>query len=130
MSDNTEPVLLDSLTYAQLSEYIDNVARGAALLDELAPGWREHVDIHTLDVSDPYYCVLGQLFSARHPDGYLTCGFFTGVACLCPNDTGCVATGPTHNWCVQHGFDVGEREFALRHHNALTIIWKGVIRNG
>jgi hypothetical protein len=40
----------------------DAVARGAALLDEKVPDWREHITIDQLDMGDCALCVLGQCF--------------------------------------------------------------------
>lgn len=42
----------------------DCVARGARLLDDHRPGWRESVDAARLDVSDFHSCVLGQLYGS------------------------------------------------------------------
>ena len=39
-----------------------NVERGAAMLDERLPGWRDHVDPDTLELEGECDCVLGQLF--------------------------------------------------------------------
>lgn len=39
----------------------DAVARGMALLDEKVPGWRKRIDLSTLDLSDPSFCIAGQL---------------------------------------------------------------------
>lgn len=39
----------------------DAVARGVALLDEKAPGWRGAINLSELDVSDFYSCPLGQI---------------------------------------------------------------------
>lgn len=38
------------------------VARGAAFLDAVEPGWRSMIDLETLDLSDTNFCVLGQLW--------------------------------------------------------------------
>jgi hypothetical protein len=40
----------------------DAVARGVALLDERVPGWREKINVETLDMGDYCFCVLGQQF--------------------------------------------------------------------
>lgn len=37
------------------------VARGAASLDELDPGWAERIDVWSLDLASGNACVLGQL---------------------------------------------------------------------
>lgn len=60
------------------------ILRGAKLLDKTEPGWRERIDLSTLDLSDDKFCVLGQLHGS-YWDSYLymkydtdyieTCGF-------------------------------------------------------
>jgi len=48
----------------RLQRYFDeNVARGAAFLDEKAPGWEKHIELEELELSSPSYCVLGQMGS-------------------------------------------------------------------
>lgn len=48
----------------------DRVARGVALLDEWGPaGWRERVDLDTLDMAWGTTCVIGQVYGWG-PDGY------------------------------------------------------------
>jgi hypothetical protein len=39
-----------------------SVESGAALLDERLPGWRDHIDPNSLDLSGCEECILGQLF--------------------------------------------------------------------
>ena len=43
-----------------MTEIKKRVARGAALLDEKRPGWEAMIDLSSLDISDPYKCILGQ----------------------------------------------------------------------
>ena len=53
--------------------YEEQVARGAALLDERKPGWHRQINLERLDMANPCLCVLGQVFAeaARHgQDGY------------------------------------------------------------
>jgi hypothetical protein len=38
----------------------DAVARGAALLDEKVPGWRERIDVEKLYMEQPLHCIVGQ----------------------------------------------------------------------
>jgi hypothetical protein len=38
------------------------VARGAALLDEKRPGWEREIEIESIRMIDPCFCVLGQLY--------------------------------------------------------------------
>ena len=45
--------------------------RGAALLDNIKPGWAQHINIASLDMNHPNDCVLGQLY-----------GEYTGPLCV------------------------------------------------
>ncbi len=40
------------------------VARGAALLDEMVPGWDQRIDLDYLQMEDGRECVLGQTFDS------------------------------------------------------------------
>lgn len=48
--------------------YTENIKRGAALLDKERPGWRDEINLATLDLADDCYCVLGQIFG-RYSSG-------------------------------------------------------------
>lgn len=39
----------------------DNVARGAAKLDEIRPGWHQTINLSTLNMAYASYCIVGQL---------------------------------------------------------------------
>jgi hypothetical protein len=54
------------LTPAQIKTLSDNVDRGAALLDQQRPSWRDKVNVSTLDMSDGSWCVLGQAFGGYY----------------------------------------------------------------
>lgn len=41
--------------------YTDRVARGAAELDRILPGWERKIDLETLELQTGCRCVLGQL---------------------------------------------------------------------
>lgn len=43
-----------------------NVARGAALLDEKMPGWEDKIDLERLSMYDGCDCILGQLAGMYH----------------------------------------------------------------
>ena len=55
-----------------LEEARIRVARGAAHLDQVRPGWQDRIDVGTLTLHDPCGCIVGQL--AR-----IEGGSFTGV---------------------------------------------------
>ncbi|WP_433332467.1 hypothetical protein [Spirillospora sp. CA-294931] len=40
------------------------VQAGAKLLDRNRPGWEREIDLHEMDVSDPWRCPLAQLFGS------------------------------------------------------------------
>lgn len=54
------------------------VWRGAQLLDQRRPGWHRQVNLVMLDMSSPYWCVLGQVYRADS----LHSGFSSGLARL------------------------------------------------
>ena len=41
------------------------VAKGAAALDKVMPGWESKIDLSILDLGDGCRCVLGQLFGEK-----------------------------------------------------------------
>lgn len=81
------------------------IAKGVALLDHTRPGWRESVDLGTLNLSQADHCVLGQVFS----------GYYTGLKRL---------DITTSNEVVDHGFSVKYRTGSPRKDFAkLTTEW-------
>jgi len=45
-----------------LSSTSPRIERGAALLDELRPGWDKTIDVDRLDLGNCERCILGQLY--------------------------------------------------------------------
>ena len=45
-------------------QFFDNVKKGAYLLDEQFPGWRQQIQLQQLDLSCGISCVLGQLYGS------------------------------------------------------------------
>lgn len=90
---------------------LERVDAGETLLDENygTDGWRHKIDLNTLDLSDVYQCVLGQLF-----DSY-TSGLYT------------FGHGFDTEWAVEHGFSAtGEYNYG---YDELTAEWKHRIAN-
>lgn len=48
-----------------LYDFREEVQRGAALLDEVAPGWDKAINLEQLDLSSGSSCMLGQVFNTR-----------------------------------------------------------------
>ena len=48
-----------------MDESMERVLRGAAWLDETAPGWERKLDLSVLDISDAGQCVCGQVFMGQ-----------------------------------------------------------------
>lgn len=48
----------------------ERVARGAAFLDEVAPGWESKVDLGTLRLSNSVDCICGQVWGGKGEAGY------------------------------------------------------------
>ncbi len=44
--------------------YETTVAEGVRLLDTHEPGWESQVDLASLDMFSPHYCMLGQVFGS------------------------------------------------------------------
>jgi hypothetical protein len=54
-----------STTVTETETVAERVARGAAWLDEVKPGWRGRVDVAELDMTLTTDCVLGQVFATE-----------------------------------------------------------------
>lgn len=65
----------------------DKIAKGIALLDQMAPGWEEFIHLGSLNVNNTENCVLGQIFMS----------FSDGEAAL----FGTYCFGQ----CIEHGFN-------------------------
>ena len=62
-----------------MSDIEYRVAQGVALLDRVAPGWVDRINVDTLDVSHGGRCVLGQLYGL-YTDGLGKLGLTTQQA--------------------------------------------------
>jgi hypothetical protein len=51
-----------------MTKIADRVAAGADWLDEKYPGWFNSIDLGTLEISNCYRCVLGQVYSGHIPE--------------------------------------------------------------
>jgi hypothetical protein len=85
----------------------ESVARGADLLDDTTPGWRERINTYTLLMSNPGWCVLGQLFGS----------FFTGTATL----------GIGGEQAAYYGFDFLTEEMYVGAYDELQEAWLAVL---
>lgn len=86
----------------------ESVQRGAAFLDEHYPGWRQRINLETLDMRFWDYCVLGQAIS---PDRTFE------------------AMGKMNNFDLQpYGFVAPELDPSF--YPILTELWKEEIANG
>ena len=83
------------------------VAKGAALLDEKKPGWREEMNWSDFDITQPCDCVLGQCFAP--PKGRGWGSYNRGLDFLCPPPGGESHLEKIHRrvpFSVEYGFDV------------------------
>lgn len=48
--------------------YREEIVRGAAYLDKVRPGWRDQINLDTLDLGMCTTCVLGQLAGGKESD--------------------------------------------------------------
>jgi hypothetical protein len=121
-------------TSAPTYEYVDDVARGVALLDAYTPGWRADVDVDTLDMADVRRCVLGQSFGV---DGYnsvigddklgwnqLLSRLGAPVGQL-DDDNYSLRT----QWCEWRGFEARFADYSSgRNYDGLTATWHAYLR--
>lgn len=97
-------------------DYAARVARGAALLDALRPGWDDHVSIGTLDVSSTKDCVLGQAFGS----------YTVGVRSVFANPLVVVSACIREMLSDRHGFSAYETA-SLAAWGELTQAWRDLI---
>jgi hypothetical protein len=96
------------------------IARGIEFLDSAIKDWRQRIDLNFLDLADPEYCVLGQVFRNEQR----ACGAYTA------------GTWRLHDWveettgeeadffAADYGF---EREDSDDQYEALTEAWREVL---
>jgi hypothetical protein len=117
---------------ADLKTIAEQVAAGAAFLDEHDPGWwragvERAIDLETLDLAGDGKCVLGQrcplemLAGSEHDSGYLAfAGALSGIHGESP-----AAADAVNDWAAALGFQWdGSPDSAYA---ALTAEWKRVI---
>ena len=108
-----------------MSQYLtteERVAQGVALLDTVRPGWIDEIDLDYLDMSEPGYCVLGQVF-----------GEYTGTIV---DLSGIIGTGDDYVesahardvWAVAHGFEIPFNG-TQRSYDRLEAVWRGIIED-
>ncbi len=73
---------------------------GAKLLDRLIPGWWRLIDIHTLNIADPFSCIWGQIHGGdwvQDQTGY-------GVACTAVRERKNTEEA-ANDFMIRYGFD-------------------------
>lgn len=55
------------MNYGTMAERVN---RGIEWLDEVAPEWRDRIDLHTLDLADYHWCVIAQVTDSDFTDGW------------------------------------------------------------
>jgi hypothetical protein len=65
-----------------MSEVLERVNRGAALLDEFDPGWWEVIEPEELDIASCRRCVLGQWAEANVESGEFAAHYDEGLDVL------------------------------------------------
>jgi hypothetical protein len=81
----------------------ERVARGTRWLDEVSPGWRDALELRTLNLKHGGHCVLGQVFSeeAAAHGGKNACGYTYVLGALLTEAEWLDCPG----WPSAHGFD-------------------------
>lgn len=82
-------------TTTQAEVYAERVARGAAYLDGVRPGWRAEINKDTLNMADALDCIGGQLY-----------GVYWDIPALVELEKGDTVAGceKGRTWAVEHGF--------------------------
>lgn len=74
------------------------VSNGVALLDEHKPGWRDLVNVNTLDIESLENCILGQVFG----------GYIKGASALGISSAECYNATEVQS---SYGFDISPEEY-------------------
>jgi len=62
-------LVVRELSWHRITVAAQAVSRGAALLDAKRPGWVSEIQWSALELEDPLYCILGQLYG-DYVDGF------------------------------------------------------------
>lgn len=92
------------------------VRRGVALLDADMPGWRDRIDLTTLEITDPCHCVIGQVYGVGEqmsPASFFRRSFSAEIKRL----TGDVREG------YKYGFDVNDSDYECGDMQRLQTTW-------
>lgn len=109
--------------YLLAMNYTDRVAKGAAELDRILPGWELKIDLDSLYLSSTCNCVLGQLavdLSPKEPDYWGPSGFDAAIDQIAPHYD-------WEQWAMDRGFDIEADEGPMDYVD-LTEAWKRLIR--
>lgn len=98
----------------------ERVARGVALLDQKRPGWEQEIDLDTLDISKPCFCVVGQMYKS----------YFSPFEAGAVDLVGWDAYDYDDNApaLIEHGFSGVRSADDDGEFDALTVEWNRVIR--
>lgn len=99
--------------------FMDIAHRGAELMDEMHPGWRDRVDVESLDIANGNTCIIGQCFRDQvEYEGW--------------SETVTDVTGLPFYRLPDHGFVLqgGPGEDLLGKYTKLTHAWREVIESG
>lgn len=86
---------------------LEEVQKGAALLDEKKPGWKQAINLSTLNLNRPERCVLGQVYGH----------YYNGR-----EELGLDIFG-----AESYGFDIPIKDIVPGIYDSLTETWKSVI---
>lgn len=104
-----------------------DVARGIAWLDEEVPGWRDRINLGTLNVGELRNCVLGQVFGAEAEaegasDGFMYVASGAWERRHYPERTSAEVVTGSGSWARTHGFDISFADY-----EELTAEWREVL---
>jgi hypothetical protein len=111
------------MNQATTGKYAERIERGAALLDERAPGWRQRIDLEKLELSSCTTCVLGQVAGSTDPWGWREVRLGFGLDYSAAEDHGFSLTDSEYLAIADDIEDVND----VRAYRSLTDAWKQYI---
>lgn len=106
-------------------DYEPRVAKGAAELDRILPGWEQKIDLDELRLESDCNCVLGQLSVDLLPEPFVDTPYLDALDRLQPHEDWRAQC----RWAAERGYALLDAEFGgPADYVDLTEAWKRLIR--
>lgn len=113
-------------------DFSEEIARGAALLDQIAPGWEEKIRTQDLNLASSHGCVLGQTVLMRMvaDSSSLPTGYYGLADRLWDQHRALLGDFADKDDAMQgHGFWLNDPHGRHSVYDQLTVQWVGYIKN-